>query len=438
MTSARTVLLALAAVIVAVGAGFAAWQTLAETRHPLVFAAGTEGGTYARFASTFADTLEADETIDIRVIPTAGAEENAQMIGNGTADLGLVQSDTTVWPGTRVVARLFPEAFHLVARNEAGIETVNDLAGARVGLPPEGAGSNRLFASLIAHHEIDVADVRTVHAPLSELEEAITTGEIDAFFMVIALGNDTIARIIQTTPTRLVPISQAEAIAMFDPALEAEVVPVGTYSGQRPVPAEPTPVVSAHSLLVAREDVPDAVVETVTRHLFESRQRMVETLPQAAFVNAPTESERLSFGVHPGAELYYSQDEPPFVVKYAEAIALGLSALALLASAVWQGRIWLANARKDRADRYNRRIVDLVARIEAARDAGEFEAIRAELFDIFRRVIIGLDDGRIDEQSLVSFSFAWQVAAATLNHRQLAVGDASAPPASAQRFARNP
>lgn len=438
MTSARTFLLALAAVTVATVAGVTLWQNLSERSDTLVLAAGTEGGTYVLFARTFADTFGPEAPVSIRVLPSAGAQENAAMVSNGTADLGLVQGDTAVRPGTRLVARLFPEAFHLVARNDSGIVSVNDLDGARVGLPPRGAGSNRLFARLVEHHEIDMSRISIVHAPLPELEAAITAGDIDAFFMVIAIGNETIARIIQTTPTRLVPVDQADAIAMFDPALEAEVVPVGTYSGSRPVPAEPTPVVAVHSLLVARADVPDTAVEFITRRLFEKRQAMVQAIPQAAFVNSPTAQERLSFAVHPGAELYYAQDEPLFVVKYAEPIALGLSAFALLFSAVWQARIWLAGARKNRADRYNRGILDLVARIERTRDGADLEAIRQELFDIFAKVIVDLDEGRIDEKSLQPFSFAWQVAAATLNHRQFVLGGASLAASSEPRPGRSP
>ena len=322
-------------------------------------------------------------------------------------------------PNTLLVARLFPEAFHLIARTGSGISSVSDLKGKRVGLMPQGAGSNALFARLLRHYEVPFDALTISYGPLTQQADAIALGEIDAFFMVVALGNQTISSIIQSTPTQLISIDQAEAIAMFDPALAAATVPVGTYSGDRPVPSVPISVVTVHSLLVARRELPDETVAAVTQALFENRQRMVREIPQAAFITAPSAEDRLSFGVHPGAEQYYSQDDPPFIVEYAEPMALAVTAFALLVSGLWQARIWLAGARKNRADHYNLALVELLGRADAANTRAEFSAIRRELFEIFEKVIVDLDNDRIEEKSLVSFSFAWQVAASTLNHRQL-------------------
>jgi TRAP transporter TAXI family solute receptor len=420
MTLVRPVaFIILAAAVLAVAAGVVLVRATVPDRTVLRLTAGTAGGTYAAFADALAASWTVDKRPQLAVLRSAGADANARRLSNGQADIGLIQSDTTVTPDTLVVARLFPEAFHLVARSEAGIAGVNDLRGRTVGLLPEGAGSNALFERLLRHHEIAPDEIDVVHGHLPALEKAIASGAVDAFFIVVALGNDTIARIIKSAPTRLVPIAQAEAMAMFDPALSAAVVPVGTYSGQRPVPARPTTVVVVHSLLAVRRDLPEARVEALTRALFERRQDMARTLPQAAFIAAPSHEDRLAFGVHPGAQAYYAQDEPVFVVEYAEPLALGVTALALLVSGAWQARVWRAGARKNRADRYNLEIIDIIARIEAATRDDELETIRRDLFEIFRKVLSDLDNDRIEEKSLLSFSFAWQVAASTLNHRQL-------------------
>ncbi|MBJ3774965.1 TAXI family TRAP transporter solute-binding subunit [Acuticoccus mangrovi] len=422
-----------AAVVAVAAAALVLWQILAPAHHTLRISAGTPGGTYAAFADALAATVAVGPLDRIDIMSSAGANQNADRLAKDEADVGLIQSDTPVAPNTLIAARLFPEAFHLVARIASGIERVSDLRGRRIGLLPQGAGSNALFERLLAHYEIPMSEVTVIHGDLKTQAEALRTGDIDAFFMVVALGNGTIGKIIQSTPTQLVAIEQAEAMALFDPALSASTVPVGAYSGDRPVPDRPIQVVTVHSLLAVRRGLSDATVEALTRSLFENRQEMVRLLPQAAFISAPTDQDRLAFGIHPGANLYYREDDPLFIVEYAEPMALGVTALALLLSGLWQARVWLANARKNRADHYNLEIVEILRRVEAAARYEEFEAIRHDLFDIFRKVIVDLDNDRIEERSLGSFSFAWQVAASTLNHRQLVVAGAieerDAPPA---------
>lgn len=424
--------------ILGVLAAIALWYVAAGPSDPrtLRVSAGTDGGTYRAFAEAIAATFRTEDLPPIEVLSSAGANENAARVSSGEADFGLIQSDTEVEPNTMVVAHLFPEAFHLVAREAAGIRSVTDLRGKRIGLMPQGSGSNALFARLLRHYEVPFEELTITYGNLNDHADAIALGEIDAFFMVIALGNKTIDDIIESTPTQLVPIDQAEAIAMFDPALSATTVPVGTYSGDRPVPAEPIAVVTVESLLVARRNLPETLVDTFTQALFEKRQAMVRIIPQAAFISAPTEDVRLSFGIHPGSEDYYNQDDPLFIVEYAEPLALAVTALALLISGLWQARIWLAGARKNRADHYNLAIVDIIGRADAARSPAEFSAIRRELFDIFEKVIVDLDNDRIEEKSLLSFSFAWQVAASTLNHRQLVAGHGEPDGAAADPYAR--
>lgn len=405
-----------------VGTAVALW-IFVEPNRQLVLSTGTDGGTYAAFGDVMADTFAANENLRLNRLPSAGASENAARLASGAADIAFIQSDTQVSTTTTIAARLFPEAFHVVVRIDSGIRSVGDLRGKRVGIMPVGSGSNALFERLLLHYEVPWDGVATVHGTLTDHARAIETGEIDAFFMVVALGNRTIAEIIQSTPVQLIGIDQAEAMAMFDPALRASVVPIGTYSGERPVPAEPIRVVTVESLLAVRREVPDAVVERLVQGLFEYRQEMVRLIPQAAFISAPTDQDRLTFGVHPGAERYYTQDDPLFIVEYAEPMAFGLTALALFLSGLWQVRRWLAGARKNRADQYNLEIVEIVSRVESATRPEDFQTIRDDLFEIFEKVIVDLDNDRIEERSLLSFSFAWQAAASTLNHRQLLLAD---------------
>ena len=405
-------LVVLIALIYALGVG--------RSMDRITIVTGTEGGTYDALGQVIAQSFsDANTAIRTGVQRSIGAAENAQRVAANKTTLGFVQSNTQLERNVKLIARLYPEVYQLLARTDAGIAHVSDLAGKRVALMPEGSGSNTAFFQLLDHYQISSAAVNVLPGTLSEGLAALTAGEVDALFLIIALGNEAVADAIRNAEIELLGLDQAQAMALFDPAISRMEVPKGVYSGDRPVPRETIDVLSVDALLVANAGLPDEIANQIVTTLFERRQQMVEANSQAAFISAPNDQQRLTIGVHPGAESYYQRDRPPFLVEYAEPIGLAVSVLVLLASGLWQARLWLSNARKNRADRYNLEIAALVDQADQASTLAELEELRASLFAIFHEVIADLDNDRIDENSLQSFSFVWEVAQSTLSQRQL-------------------
>ena len=79
---------------------------------------------------------------------TAGSVENVEAIGRGRLESGFAQADVAHWAQTgtgnfaglppienlRAIATLYPETLHIVARADAGIHSLADLRGKRVGI----------------------------------------------------------------------------------------------------------------------------------------------------------------------------------------------------------------------------------------------------------------------------------------------------------------
>ncbi|RIA56455.1 TAXI family TRAP transporter solute-binding subunit [Dichotomicrobium thermohalophilum] len=392
---------------------------------------GTEGGSYFALGQVIAEALgQADPPLEARVVQSGGAAENARRVALNPDTLGLVQSNTALSGEVKLIARLYPEVFHLLARGDAGIGDVPDLAGKRVAVMPAGSGSNIAFFDLLQHYQVPAAEVTIVPGALQDGLAALQAGEVDALFVIMALGNETIAESIRAADIQLLGLDQAQAMALFNPALTRVEVPKGVYSGDKPVPPETIDVLGVDALLVANRALPDDTAAAIVTTLFERRQQMVEGNRQAAFISQPTPQQRLTIGVHPGAESYFQRDKPPLLVEYAEPIGVAISLLVLVASGLWQARNWLSNARKNRADRYNLQIAALVDEAEQAATPEELEEVRRRLFAIFHDVIADLDNDRIEGTSLQSFSFAWDVAESTLTQRQLMIKGQSSPSAS--------
>ena len=179
------------------------------------------------------------------------------------------------------------------------------------------------------------------------------------------------------------------------------------------------PVVAVSALLVANKDVDPEVIRSITRVLYEHRNELISLNPRTAAIESPDISRNLGFPLHDGASAYYNQDEPGFFVEYAEPMGLLLSVSILLASSIWQVRLWLVGRQKNRADAYNLEILDLIEQVDRAQSLDELQDLRQKLFSILKKVVVDLDIDRISPESFQSFTFPWEVAITTIRHQEL-------------------
>ncbi len=402
----------------AMGFGVKTWQDRLQV-YQLTLASGGKTGEYYAFSQAFAAVVAQNHPhIHITVLETEGSAENMALLGQKQVQLALVQSDTPVERPVRAIARLFPEMFHLLAREGANIETVADLAAKRIALMPEGSGSYRLFWPLAQHYGLQPEDISALPLEPDAAYQALLSGKVDALFRVMTLGNPSMAAVLSNEGIQLLAIDQVEALRLSLPYLEAETIPKGTYDGGRPMPDRDLPVVAVHALLVTHEALPNEVVNALTSTLYTHRNELVTRYPKAALIRLPTSGSDLGLPLHPGAKAFYDRDEPDFLVKYAEPIGLLLSVGALLGSGFWQLRMRLADRQKSRADRYNLDLLEVIDRINVAHTPQELEGIRHRLFIILKEVVSDLDSNHISAESFEAFSFPWEIAMNTLRYRE--------------------
>jgi uncharacterized protein len=406
--------------------------------HHLTIATGGAQGQYYAFGRAIAQTLKQREPdIQLEVLETAGSQENMERIADRSADLGLVQSDTPVHPSVRAIAYVFPEMFHLIADQDAGINTVTDIQGKRIALMPEGSGSYDLFWKMIGQHSLDETDFDYITLPPREAHQALLNNDVDALFQVIALGSEGVRTLLQSGEVELVPIDRADALQLSLPFLEVTQIPKGTYGGQVPIPDQDLTTVAVRALLVTHAETPASIVYAITQVLYDFRNDLVTRMPLAANIRFPEAGENLGLPIHNGAQSYYNQDKPNFLVEYAEALGFLLSVTVLGISGLWQFRLWLVGRQKNRADMYNLEILKLIDQVECTQDLAELARIRHHLFEILEKVVIDLDEDRISATSFQSFTFPWDVAIAAIRHRETLLTNLScllpAPPSPSEK-----
>jgi len=394
--------------------------------YTLTIATGGTSGEYYAFGNALAKVVAKHQPrIKIEVLETNGSQENEQLISEHKVDLAILQADTSVNSSVKAITFLFPEIFHMIANVDSKINNVSDLKGKKIALMPKGSGSYNLFWPLSKHYGLQETDFEAIPLPSDEAHQALLNGEVDAMFRIIALGNDKVTALLQNQQLELIPIKQGAALQLILPSVEPAIIPMGTYNGSIPIPDQDLPVVAVRAVLVAHKSLNTEIVQEITRILFEARNDLIREHGQSAMISKPDYLNELGFSFHDGAKAYYSQDEPSFLERYADALGFVLSVAMLGISGVWQFRLWLQEKRKNRADKYNLQILRLIERVNTTKSAEELEEIRGELFQLFNQVVEDLDRDRISAQSFQSFTFPWDVAFNSIRHRELLLANSS-------------
>ncbi|MGY6216710.1 TAXI family TRAP transporter solute-binding subunit [Methylolobus aquaticus] len=405
----------------------------------VTIAAGNLTGESYLLASALKTVLERHHPeIRVQVLETGGTTDSLRRLEQGQASIAAAQADVPVGPSARLVANLYPDAFQLVVREGTGIRSFVDLSGKRIALARRG-GQFQSFLSVAAHFGLKPADFEFLGDDDQSADRALLEGRADAAFRVRAIGNSAIEHLVRAGRGRLIEIPQAAAMRIRWVAFEASVVPMGAYLGNPPIPDRDLPTVAVSRTLVAHADLPDEVVYAIAETLAERRQEIAQAIPEAhalarpllASISAPHPERGLDPETHPGARKYYEKDKPSYFEEYADFMALLLTMTVLSGSWIWQLRRWMAQKRKNRADEYIHRVIELMRHAQICDEPGALEAARLALFDLLHEAVGALDTDQLSPQAFQSFRGVWQIARDVVAERTLVVRGDGTPPLTA-------
>ncbi|MCP3797672.1 TAXI family TRAP transporter solute-binding subunit [Allokutzneria sp. A3M-2-11 16] len=296
------------ALIAAAGAGLLAGCTArpgSELRE-LVLATGPDGAVFQKIGGAIATLLaRALPGVTIRARPSSASVENLHLLNRGEAQLALSSLDAisehpnTSIHGISAVGRLYDSFLHLVVPAGGPIRRFDDLAGKRVSVGAGGSGTEFIVANL---RRVTGASFTPVLFNQQESALALARGSLDAFFTLTGIPTPAITDLEQHTNIRLVPlVAQAQALARLPSGYYLPAtIPATTYGAIPPCPTVVTP-----NLLLARDDVPDDVVEIVTRTVFVEAPTIAADRPEARRINIRTGISTGPIPLHSGAARWF-------------------------------------------------------------------------------------------------------------------------------------
>jgi TRAP transporter TAXI family solute receptor len=243
---------------------------VARPPHELAIASGPNGGMYHAFAEQLRVQL-ARRGFTLRVLTTEGSVDNVRLLADRAVDIGIIQSGTDTYTdmsGMRAVAELFYEPVWLFHRRVVPpIDSLDDLAGGRVSIGPDGSGTNVLARRLLEENELDLASLTLVAHTNDEAVAALRSGDTDAAFFVVSPSAPLIAALARDATLVIMDEPEADAYSRRLPYLSSVVLSRGVLDLADDVPPQDLRLVAATATLVARDglnpDLARLLVETI-------------------------------------------------------------------------------------------------------------------------------------------------------------------------------
>lgn len=226
-------------------------------KRTLRMAKGQPGSGLEVMATRYRDEL-ARHGLTLELVPSGGAIDNLRMVSEGRADIGLSQSGLPAPKGVYYLGSVAYQPLWLFHRDQSHQhrQLPEFLSGKVVSVGVPGSGSHGLSERLL--HELSAAErerVRPLHLNNQDTVAALREGQIDAAFLVAAMGSVHAQLLMWTPGVAFYDFAQAQGLALRWGFAEAVTLPAGALTLSPPNPAQDVRMIAVTMTLVAHQSL---------------------------------------------------------------------------------------------------------------------------------------------------------------------------------------
>lgn len=380
---------------------------------------GGKTSTYYHAMKTLINEWNRSGNCEIRDIfkESANSNTNVQMLADGKVDICIAQNDAVIqikekgknmndFEDIRTLLPLYPEIFFIVHKDEIQAENLKDLVSGRtVSMGPETSGTAFFVKRFFAEFGIDT----TMYSPYynDDWSKNTISDSVDVACILTAFNYNDITEMLNRKGGKLFSVgdpAKADKGSAVDgfcwnyyPA-RPFIIPIGTYGSE---PSEPVLTVAIDAVINIDKDVENETVYKLVETMLQHKQKMVSENIIFSGITTEFNPDNLGFPLHEGTRQYLNKDKPTFLEKWSESMALGFSIIIALAGGISSFIKWKNMRKKDRIDKYYKRLLDIQDEIETITDKGEISEYISKIQQIRKDAFAEL----IKEKLLANESF---------------------------------
>lgn len=297
----------------------AAGNAAGSVTHITVGTAGVGGSNYptgVTLAQVWNDNVAGVKAV---AIATNGSAHNIDLIRTGDADVAVcrqIEANRAIngegtypekMPWLRALSGgLFFDCTQVLARNDAGIETVADFKGKKIAVGAQGSGAEIDAREVLAAYGLTYDDLTPQFVEAAQAIEMMEDGLIDGCVSGLAVGSASIAELMMGGKCKILPISE-EALKEYQkvsPNMRMATIPADTYPNQA---YEVKTAGSPPDVIICRAEMSDEMAYNLVKAMYEN----METMQGACAIMSQfstdlvLEEEELLLQYHPGAKKYF-------------------------------------------------------------------------------------------------------------------------------------
>lgn len=360
--------------------------------------------------------LEKEMGIEFEVLEqTSGSVEHIKLLAEGKIDFAIAL--TTVGSnefddisGTnhhkiRSISPLYNQILFIIYPDSLKPKNLKDLIqGRKIGLGIKNGGTAGFTKNILKEFGIDDSEYTPVY---TNNKDNFCNSMIDVSCSFTSFNNGRIVKMLKNKDSRLFSLGDSEK-AYSGSAVDGIckklwtakplIIPKNSYYAK---PSKPVLTVSVFTSLLCKNNLDAELIQNITEIIIKNKSTLIRQNPVINQVSEENLHETLYFPLHQGVYLFLDRNNPSFVERYAEVIALILSIVILLSGIISSYRKWNNQRKKDRIDVYYEEVLAINRNLSQNQEASSLKQKIETLYEIRERAFENL----IKEKLIADESF---------------------------------